>query len=102
MRNQTIFSSTGLTAGATPTYGSSVAVKPATNPQSVMIPVEINCNSTTPVVTVQGKLTETAAWSDLTSTVSGTIQLIPRCHFYRVGYVNAAGGETLTVTVALL
>jgi hypothetical protein len=102
MRNQTIFSSTSLVGGAGPNTGSSVAVKPATNPQSVMIPVEISCNSTTPVITVQGKLTEAAAWSDLTSTVSGTIQLIPRCHFYRVSYANAVGGESLTVTVALL
>ena len=100
MRNQTLFTSTNI--GAASGTGSSVAVKPAAHPQSVMIPVEISCSSATPTITVQGKLTEAAAWSDLTSTVSGNIQLIPRCHFYRVAWASAAGTESLTVTVALL
>ena len=102
MRNQTLFSGTNISAGAGPFFGSAVAVKPAAMPQSVMIPLEISCSSATPTVTVQGKLTEAAAWADLTSTVSGNFQLIPRCHFYRVGWANAAGTETLNVTVALL
>ena len=100
MRNQVLFTSTNL--GAATGNGLSVAVKPAMSPQSVMIPVEISCSSATPIVTVQGKLTEAAAWTDLTSTVSGNIQLIPRCHFYRVAWTSAAGTESLTVTAALL
>jgi len=100
MRNQTLFTSDSLSAGST--TGSSVSVKPAMHPQSVMIPVEIACSTTTPIVTIQGKLTEAAGWTDLTSTVSGTLQLIPRCHYYRVTVASAAGGETLTVTAALL
>ena len=100
MRNQTLFTSTNI--GTASGAGLSVAVKPAMSPQSVMLPVEISCSSTTPVVTIQGKLTEAAAWTDLTSTVSGNIQLIPRCHFYRVSWASAVGNEALTVTVALL
>jgi hypothetical protein len=100
MRNQTLFTSSNI--GAASGSGSSVGVKPAVNPQSVMLPVEINCSSVTPIVTIQGKLTEAAAWTDLTSTVSGNIQLIPRCHFYRVSWASAVGNESLTVTVGLL
>lgn len=100
MRNQVLFTSASL--GGAAGNGSSVAVKPAMSPQSVMLPVEISCSSPTPVVTIQGKLTEAADWTDLTSTVSGTIQLIPRCHFYRVSWADAVGTESLTVTVALL
>lgn len=100
MRNQTIFTSSNL--GAASGSGAAASVKPALHPQSVMIPVEISCSTTVPVVTVQGKLTEAAGWTDLTSTVSGNIQLIPRCHFYRVIWSGAVGNESLTVTAALL
>jgi hypothetical protein len=100
MKLQTIYSSTSLVAGSG--TGSSVQANITFVPQSVMIPVEINCSSTTPVVTIQGKLSDASAWSDLTSTVSGTIQLIPRCQFYRVSFASAVGGESLTVTIGLL
>lgn len=100
MKLQTIYSSTSLVAGTG--TGSSVQAKSSFVPQSVMIPVEISCSSTIPVVTIQGKLSDASAWSDLTSTVSGTIQLIPRCQFYRVSYASAIGGESLTVTIGLL
>jgi hypothetical protein len=99
MKNLTLYSGT-LTAGASTGTSKNISVTPL--PASVMLPVEINCSTTVPVVTIQGKLTDSAGWSDLSSTVSGTLQLVPRCNFYRVSVTAAAGGETLTVTLGVM
>jgi len=100
MRIQTLFTSASL--GAASGTGSSVGIKPTFVPQSVMLPVEINCSTATPIVTIQGKLADAAGWTDLTSTVSGNIQLVPRCQYYRVSWASAAGSESLTVTIGIL
>lgn len=100
MKNLTIFTTASL-SGASGT-GSTVNITAAPNPLSIMLPVEISCSTTTPVVTIQGRLRETSNWSDLSSTVSGTLQLIPRCNQYRVTWTGAAGGESLTVTLGVL
>jgi hypothetical protein len=99
MKNLTLYSGT-LSAGAS--TGSEVNISVSPHPASVMLPVEIDCSSTVPVVTIQGKLTSAAGWSDLSSTVSGTLQLVPRCNYYRVSIASAAGGETLKVTLGVM
>jgi len=99
MKNLTLFSGT-LIAGSSTGNETNISVSP--HPASVMLPVEINCSTTTPVVTIQGKLTLAAGWSDLSSTVSGTLQLVPRCNYYRVSVASAVGGETLTVTLGVM
>lgn len=100
MKNLTIYTSDSLSAGST--TGGAVKTTAAPNPLSVMLPVEISCSTTTPLVIVQGRLRDTSNWTDLTSTVAGNIQLVPRCNEYRVLVSGAAGAETLTVTLGVL
>lgn len=100
MKNLTLYTSASLPGGASNGNGVKISVSP--HPASVMLPVEISCSSTTPVVAIQGRLTSAANFVDLTTTAQGNLQLVPRCNEYRVGISGASGGETLTVTLGVM